>query len=328
MYTVQLCHIFANESRANPPAITTSGWFNNATIVGLGADGEPYVDGAKRDRTPWPGDFGASVLPKLVALNRDNLDSVGNSIASLYKLQSKGLFPYAGSPIGERVVAANVNSDTYHLWTMIALAEYTVLLGNMTSMKALWNQTVLGMTTSLDKADVSDSLMSVTASFDWGRTGQGGKNIAANVFLYRALVACSEFAAHLGLQGASYSGSSWAVIAESVKTAVNTNLWDASAGLYRDNLTTTMHPQDGNVLAVRFNATQSTEQAVQVSTGVTRTWNAFGSVAQEAFSAISPFIASFEITAHFIAYPGDATRVMEILRRQWGTCSSASVTRR
>ncbi|GAB9465801.1 hypothetical protein Gpo141_00003193 [Globisporangium polare] len=318
VYTVQLCHIFANESRANPPAITTSGWFNNATIAGLGADGEAFVDGAKRDRTPWPGDFGASVLPKLVALNRDNLDSVGNSIASLYKLQTKGLFPYAGSPIGERVVAANVNSDTYHLWTMIALAEYTVLSGNTMSMKALWTQTVLGMKTSLDKVDPSDSLMEVTAPFDWGRTGQGGKNIAANLLLYRALVACSEVAAELGLQGASYNGSSWTMIAESLKTAVNTNLWDASAGLYRDNLTTTMHPQDGNVLAVRFNVTQTSEQAVQVSTGVMQNWNRFGSVAQEAFGAISPFITGSEITTHFIAYPGDATRAMEILRRQWG----------
>lgn len=34
--------------------------------------------------------------------------------------------------------------------------------------------------------------------------------------------------------------------AETIKTKANELLWDSEAGLYRDNETTSLHPQDGN----------------------------------------------------------------------------------
>ncbi|KAE9293144.1 hypothetical protein PF008_g24880 [Phytophthora fragariae] len=128
-YTVQLCTIASNESRANPPTITEYGWFNNATIQNVTTGAEVFVDGAKRDRTPWPGDFGVSTLSKVVSLNSDNLLSVRHAINSLYAIQNttNGQFAYAGTPIAPRVQLAGINSDTYHIWTLIALADYATL---------------------------------------------------------------------------------------------------------------------------------------------------------------------------------------------------------
>ncbi|KAL3661229.1 hypothetical protein V7S43_013838 [Phytophthora oleae] len=114
-YTVQLCGISASEARASPPAIT-SGWANNASIENVSADAEVFVDGAKRDRTPWPGDYGVATLSKAVSLNGDNLLSVRNALESIIDIQAPtGEFPYAGTPLGLGYQEAGTNSDTYHL---------------------------------------------------------------------------------------------------------------------------------------------------------------------------------------------------------------------
>ncbi|KAG7385255.1 hypothetical protein PHYPSEUDO_001724 [Phytophthora pseudosyringae] len=322
-YTVQICTIASNESRANPPTITKYGWFNNATIQNVSTGAEVYVDGAKRDRTPWPGDFGVSTLSKLVTLNGDNLLSVRHAINSLYAIQNttNGQFAYAGTPIAPRVQLAGVNSDTYHIWTLIALADYATLAADTEFLENLWDQALFGFEFILDKLDSADTLLNVTAKNDWGRVGQGGKNIAANSLLYHALYSYAELAQHLGLEALSYNGTAFGDLASVVKASVNTNLWDASAGLFRDNTTAAgaeMHPQDGNSLAVRYNLTQSSEQAATVSENLATRWNEYGAVSPEGLGSISPFITSVEVEAHLRATPGNASLALAIIRRQWG----------
>ncbi|KAG3046543.1 hypothetical protein PI125_g26961, partial [Phytophthora idaei] len=71
-------------------------------------------------------------------------------------------------------------------------------------------------------------LLNVTGIYDWGRVGQGGKNIAANSLLYHALYSYADLAQHLGYEVPSYNGTAFGDLASAVKTAVNTNLWDDS----------------------------------------------------------------------------------------------------
>lgn len=321
-YTIQLCSVAANESRANPPAITSYGWFNNATITGIDSDAEVYVDGAKRDRTPWAGDYGVSILPKAVSLNGDNLLSVRNALVSLYSIQdSDGQFAYAGPPIAPRIQLAGANSNTYHLWTLIALADYAELSGDTALFSSLWSQSLLGFEFILGNLDGADSLLNVTATNDWGRVGQSGKSIVGNSLLYHALTLHSGLASELGLDGASYNGTSFADLAATIKTSVNDNLWDSSKGLFYDNTTAAGHelyPQDGNSLAVHLNVTDSSEKAAAISTALAERWNQYGAVSPEGANAISPFVTSFEVDAHFLANPGDATNALELIRRQWG----------
>ncbi|ETN18084.1 hypothetical protein PPTG_03793 [Phytophthora nicotianae INRA-310] len=322
-YTVQICTIASNESRANPPTITEYGWFNNATIQNVSTGAEVYVDGAKRDRTPWPGDFGVATLSKTVTLNDDNLLSVRHAINSLYAIQNttNGQFAYAGTPIAPRVQLAGINSDTYHMWTLIALVDYAVLTADTEFLKSHWDQALYGFEFILGNVDSSDMLLNVTGIYDWGRVGQGGKNIAANSLLYHALYSYVDVAQHLGYEIPSYNGTAFGDIASAVKTAVNTNLWDDSVGLFRDNTTAAgaeLHPQDGNSLAVRYNLTQSSEQAATVSESLAARWNEFGAVSPEGLGSISPFITSLEVEAHLRATPGNASLALEIIRRQWG----------
>ncbi|MEK8174824.1 hypothetical protein NKH77_54515 [Streptomyces sp. M19] len=87
-YTVQTNIVGNGQGRVwgAPPV----GWDNSATV---GEAGESVlVDGAKRDRTIWPGDLGVSVLTDYVSLG--DLRSVRNSLQTLYHHQSaEGAFP-------------------------------------------------------------------------------------------------------------------------------------------------------------------------------------------------------------------------------------------
>lgn len=66
--------------------------------------------------------------------------------------------------------------------------------------------------------------------------------------------------------------------------------------MYRDNLTSPLYPQDANSLAVLFNLTASAEQASSISTGLTRYWGEFGSIAPELPDTVAPFIGGFEVS--------------------------------
>ena len=66
--------------------------------------------------------------------------------------------------------------------------------------------------------------------------------------------------------------------------------------MYRDNLTTTLCPQDANSMAVIFNLTETQEQANSVSEGLQKNWNELGPVAPELPDTISPFISGLEVS--------------------------------
>ncbi|KAF4031810.1 Bacterial alpha-L-rhamnosidase 6 hairpin glycosidase domain [Phytophthora infestans] len=238
------------------------------------------LDGAKRDRTPWPGDYGVATLSKAVSLNGDDLVSVRNALQSIIAIQaSNGKFPYAGTLLGLGYQDAGTNSDTYHLWTLSAL-----LLGK------------------------------------YGVESNGGKNTAASSLLYDALVSYVQLADALGYGELNYQGKTFSKIAEDLKSAVNSQLWDDSVGLFRDNTTALgaeFYPQDGNVLAVHFNVTDSLERAATISHSLTARWNEFGAVSPETLGSISPFMTSLEIDAHLRAHPSYATLATAIMRRQW-----------
>lgn len=87
----------------------------------------------------------------------------------------------------------------------------------------------------------------------------------------------------------------WSSSAAALKTTFNEVFWLPEAGMYRDNDTTTLCPQDANSMAVLYNLTTSAEQANSVSEGLTKNWNDLGAIAPELPDTISPFIGSLEV---------------------------------
>ncbi|KAJ7743495.1 Six-hairpin glycosidase [Mycena maculata] len=317
-YTVQTNTVGLHTGRQIP--VVSQGWANNAT---LGIAGPIIVDGAKRDRAVWPGDMGIAVPTQFVSTN--DLIPTRNALGTMFSNINPvtGALPESGPPLSQ------LGSDTYHCWTLIGTHNYYLYSGDIEWLQTIWANYTKAVAFLENKVDPAVGLMNITGLRDWARQGGGGFNAEGNAIFYRVylylppspiliaspqvLVTSASLASAMNLSSLS---DAWTKNASDVKTAYNTAFWVPELGMFRDNMTTTLTPQDGNSFAVLFNLTTSPAQAASVSAGLEKNWNALGAVAPELPDTISPFIGGFELQAHFTA--GNATRAMDLLHREWG----------
>lgn len=306
-YTVQLDTINPTQGRVwGPPA---SGWENNG-IVGVGS--EVLTDGAKRDRSVWPGDMGVSVPTAYVST--DDLLATRNSLTTIYQNQkASGELPYSGPEFNF------YSSDTYHMWTLIGTSNYYLYTADKSWLDGIWSQYQQGVSFITGKVD-SNGLLNVTGTNDWARGDQGGENIEANALLYEVLTTGATLAR---LEGNGSLASSYSSQAANLKTQINARLWDASVGAYKDNPSSSLHPQDGNSLAVWYNVVSSTSQTQSVVNYLRTNWNSLGAQTPEWNNNISPFTGSMEVYAHFVA--GDDANAVALIKREWGYMLHSSI---
>jgi len=299
-YTVQLNTIASDEGRAWPPPATE--WDNGATV---GVGDSVLVDGAKRDRTVWPGDLGIAV-PTQYAYSND-LTSTRNALSTMYDVQSaEGEIPWSGPPFNL------TGSDTYHTWTLLGTATYYNYTGDRAWLDSEWANYTRGMAFIINKID-GNNLLNVTRTQDWARVGQGGENISANALLYGALRNGVTLAQ---VKGDSALAANWAAKAAAVKAAANSRLWDASKGLYKDNPTSGLYPQDGNSLAVWYGLTDSAAKSRGIVGQLATRWGIYGPITPEWGGNVSPFAGGMELNAHFAA--NDDHTALAQIRRTWG----------
>lgn len=110
--------------------------------------------------------------------------------------------------------------------------------------------------------------------------------------------------------------SSWSSHAATIKVSANKLLWDASAGLYKDNENSTLHPQDGNTWAIKANMTLDASQISVITASLRSRWGPYGAPAPEAGDTVSPFISGIELESHFLA--DSATTALDLMRLEWG----------
>lgn len=101
----------------------------------------------------------------------------------------------------------------------------------------------------------SSGLINITGLRDWARIGGGGHNSEGNALLYKVLTNSADLA--LAVSSPTLSAS-YAANATTLKSVFNTVFWDANAGLYRDNTTTDLHPQDANSVRSYLNLLDDT----------------------------------------------------------------------
>ncbi|KAJ5722734.1 hypothetical protein N7488_000769 [Penicillium malachiteum] len=279
----------------------TNAWYNNYTITN---GSSTITDGAKRDRLVWPGDMAISL--ESIAVSTGDLYSIRMGLESLLALQKPdGQLPYAGVPFNGTI------SYTYHMHNLIGVSFLYRFSGDTAWLSSYWDQYVRGVEWALEAVDDS-GLANVTWSADWLRYGMGGHNIEANAILHFVLQDAQNLARDVNQTSRI---SHWASVAAGIKTAANGLLWDSEAGLYRDNETTTLHPQDGNTWAIKSGLTSSNQSTI-ISKALQARWGKYGAPAPEAGATISPFIGGFELQAHYIA--GQPNLALDLLRLQWG----------
>ncbi|KAL0486728.1 hypothetical protein AKO1_001581 [Acrasis kona] len=299
-YTLQTNTISKKQGRVwGPPS---SGWRNNA-LVGTRGD-SIIVDGAKRDRTIWPGDLGVSLDTVFVSTN--DVDSIKNTIDTLYDFQkTSGEFPFAGPQVNF------YGSDTYHMWALVGTYNCYSYTNDKNWLKGVWDRYKTGVKFVLNKFS-SNGLLLVTGVADWARIGQGGENIAANSLMYKVLVGSAKLASEIGDK--EYASECTSRAAKLI-VAINEYLWVPERGMYRDNPKSTMFPQDGNSLAVIYEIANLT-QSQSISDQLEKNWNQFGSRCVEKNNNINGFPSSIEVHAHYKAKKTE--RALNLIRRQWG----------
>ncbi|KAF8153876.1 glycoside hydrolase family 78 protein [Crassisporium funariophilum] len=301
-YTIQTNTVPLATGRKVPFAPAGS-WANNGV---LGVAGPIIVDGAKRDRAVWPGDMGIAVPAQFVSTF--DLLPTRNALSTMFAAinPKTGALPESGPPLSQQ------GSDTYHAWTLIGAYNYYLYSGDTPWLQNVWSNYTKAVAFLEGKVD-NTGLMDVTGLRDWARLGGGGYNAEGNAILYKVLTTATELSTYVNQTTLS---SAWARNATALKQKFNDVFWLPSAQMYRDNATTTMCPQDANAFAVLYNLTTSKDQANMVSEGLTRNWNALGSVPPELPDTISPFISGFEVQAHFEA--GNDARAFDLMKRTWG----------
>ncbi|SJL14854.1 related to alpha-L-rhamnosidase A [Armillaria ostoyae] len=304
-YTVQTNTVPLDTGRQFPFLYAATGWFNNGTI---GVAGPILVDGAKRDRTVWPGDMAISVPTQFVSTF--DLVPTRNSVSTMFAAMNPetGALPQAGPPL----TLYRPDSDTYHAWNLIGTHNYYLYSGDHDWLGTVWSNYTRAVAFLEGKVD-STGLMNVTSPRDWGRIGGGGYNAEGNAILYKVLLTASDLANYMGDE---FLSAAWRANATALKAKYNEAFWVESAGMYRDNSTTTLYPQDANSFVILYNLTLSDDQKVAVSEGLEKNWNDLGPVVPELPDTISPFISGFELQAHFEA--GQDNRALDLLRREWG----------
>ncbi|KAK7046114.1 hypothetical protein VNI00_007117 [Paramarasmius palmivorus] len=308
-YTVQTNTVPLHTGR-RVPFVSAGSWANDAT---LGVAGPIIVDGAKRDRAVWPGDMGIAVPTAFVSTN--DLIPVKNALLTMFAaIASDGALPESGPPLSQK------GSDTYHGWTLIGSYNYYLYTGDLPFLQDVWTNYTRAVAFLERKVVPSKGLMNVTGLRDWARLGGGGINAEGNAILYKVLTTASSLASYLAEEtddsGALELSEAWAANATKLKEAFNREFWMEDVGMYRDNSSTTLAPQDANSLAVLYNLTSEESWKERISEGLTKNWGQLGPEAPELPDTISPFIGSFELQAHFEA--NQNARALDLLHRTWG----------
>ncbi|KAG6857688.1 hypothetical protein H0H87_004104 [Tephrocybe sp. NHM501043] len=313
-YTVQTNTIDSHQARQQP-CPSPNGKLISMTMM---FDGLVDLRSARmgQQRIWWFWDMGISSHTEFVALN--DLLPTKNALLVMFSTQdpATGSLQYSGPPINAK------GSDTYIGWSLIGTHNYYLYTGDLDFVQQVWGNYTKALAFLEGQVDLT-GLMNVPPSFsnDWGRDNGQGYNSAANAILYRALVTAADLAAKLGLGDLA---DTYSANATALKKVFNTLLWDDGAGMFRDNPSSALHPQDGNALAVLFNITNKQSQSTAISEGLTNFWTDIGPLSPELNDTIIPFVGGFEVQAHFIA--GQGERALDLLHRGLKLTSAQGAT--
>jgi hypothetical protein len=184
---------------------------------------------------------------------------------------------------------------------MIGTYNYVFYSDDLDFLNSNWEKYKLGMTYACNQVDSSGLYYAVSNTNDWGRLNSGGTITEIQAIFYRTLITGATLADWAG--DTTGLKEQWLAEAQKIQTLTSELCWDPSVGAFADAPNrTSVHPQDGNSLAVLFGIVNaSSDQATSISDYLVKNWTPIGAECEELPGEISPFISSFEIQAHIIA---------------------------
>lgn len=204
-------------------------------------------DGAKRDRDPYVGDIAVSGRTTYLT-HHDASAAARNVLADLADHQrADGWIPPAS------IVNYTLPLFDYPLWWVTCSWDYVLYTGDLDYAARHYPNLLKVLDTWYPSVTDSQGLLSKglnsTGNYgDYAFLPRTGQVTYYNVNYVQALSDAARIARSLGHPA---DADRWTLRAAAVAEAVNTHLWDPSAGAYLDSTTGAVrHGQDGNSIAV------------------------------------------------------------------------------
>jgi len=274
-------------------------------------------DGAKRDRAIWSGDLMITDPVVLLSIGTNGVPYVKGSIDSIMNLQaSSGRLT---SAVGFRGCGAFDYAVTYSAYSAIIAIQYYRYTGDTAHITALLPK--LEAATAFHATRLDANGLVVTGDPDYWQTRQTGEVTEYSLAYYELLQNMLWLESRIGTPG---KVTEYTAKATALRTAINTRLWNATAGLYAHTDTRrTVFPLDANVNAVRLGVAPASGVPGILAYFRAR-WQTHGSqisqpspsMADPGGHTIEPLNNTWEAMARFAG--DDTTGALDLMRRLWG----------
>ena len=276
-----------------------------------GNDAAVCLDGAKRDREIWIGDY--THTGRSISVSSGRFDIMKSMIVYEFENQlmtggGEGLVPmqpYMGTRReyqGDYYPVQYGETD-YEFFFMVVLGDYFSITNDVETMKKYWTGIKSLVATLVVRwLDPSTNLMANPAA-SWF-TAQGGQNATAPTALFVA--GLNELTRIATVLGDKQTVKSWNKLSSKISAAVNSELWNGDAGFYSFDLT---QPNVSAILATAFTIRAGIASPKQAASGIERLADVFYQIGYKDNSAVgnssttqlSPNTQGFLFEALFLA---------------------------
>ena len=269
------------------------------------------LDGARRDRNVWSGDV--DTAGPTMAYTVGNNDYARGALELFATRQhTSGFIEGVVRPMYPLINVAGLTSETgdysatYSMYFVLGLYDHLMFSGDRSfaatqwpavQRELAWNATRLdgrGLFITRDGVDGAD--------WDFYDAQKAGAITEYNVIYYRTLLAAAAIGDGIGQTSAA---ATYRAQANTLRTAINTYMYDSARGVYRISDTVPVIAQDANALAVLAGVPPTTEVPRILSAMQTALWtNQYGPLPfNDAFwqPVISTFISGYEAQARYLA---------------------------
>ncbi|HVQ95902.1 MAG TPA: alpha-L-rhamnosidase C-terminal domain-containing protein [Mycobacteriales bacterium] len=274
-------------------------------------------DGAKRDRAIWSGDLMITDPVALLSIGTNAVPYVTGSITSIMNLQAAS--GRLTSAVGFRGCGAFDYAVTYSAYSAIIAVQYYRYTGDTAYITAL--RPKLEAAAAFHATRLNSNGLVVTNDPDYWQTRQNDAVTEYNLAYYELL---QEMIWLEGRVGTPARVAEYTAKATALKNAINSRLWNASAGRYMHTATRpNVFPLDANVNAIRLGVAPA-DQVQAILTYFRDRWQPHGSqISQPAPSmadpgghTIEPLNNTWEAMVRFAS--GDTAGALDLMRRLWG----------
>ncbi|KAJ5833355.1 hypothetical protein N7474_001666 [Penicillium riverlandense] len=270
------------------------------------------LDGAKRDREIWIGDFAHTA--RIIASSSGRFDYIQNMIDFEFDWQyppgpAHGLVPIqaymgAGKQYREVYYPSEFGETDYQFFFLLVLTDYFAFSDDKARLSKHWDGIKLLVQTLVDRYYDPASGLMASPDASWF-TAQGTQNATAPTALF--LVTLNQLVNVATVLNEPQTALSWNKMAARLGNAINTLLWNDDLGAYSLSLT---QPSDSAILATAFTIRAGIASPSRIASSIARLSDVFlkigykdNSAASDASSTqLSPNTQGFLFESLFIAH--------------------------